>query len=399
MWRHSCFLLGPLLAATSASAVMAQGNPVTSCAESDNPGRVMVSITDAFSERPLETALVSIAGTRCRALSDSTGEVVFEQVDPGQRTVQILLIGYEERSLEVEVRPGQDVTVIAPLEQRAITLDEISVGPPGRRRDARPPTIGPDSGRLLVYWEEYWADTATASRVRLIVETEEAFPYSPWGIASSLDIDGRNIRLRVDSLFDPSHQSKIPAQDQARSAHEFPQLADSGHYSLRVVYQDFTSSHLLTVGSTGFNAVWAGGDQFTTLGTHTVYLRTARAGEVQVSCSPGRLEEAFCREFFRAEPVSAPPGYGRSSHGHDGGLLLELLVDNDGVRDSPASEAGSTSLGAWLTSAMAYTSFFPSLEITFDTWRGLRIRCRAGTCGERVLRPPIHTLEVDRGRR
>lgn len=82
---------------------------------------------DAASGRTLSSAQVSIPGTGRGGLTNADGRFLLLNVPVGERTVQIVLIGYGSQEQSVTVQSGQVSTLTFQLETSALELDEMVV--------------------------------------------------------------------------------------------------------------------------------------------------------------------------------------------------------------------------------------------------------------------------------
>jgi len=96
--------------------------------ESDDLGRVFGQVTDALTGRPLANVEVTlVADGEQRTLTNPDGRFSFAGVTPGSAEVRLSILGYQERSQELEVEAGRTVEVYAPLATQPIELDPIEV--------------------------------------------------------------------------------------------------------------------------------------------------------------------------------------------------------------------------------------------------------------------------------
>ncbi|NNE34720.1 MAG: SusC/RagA family TonB-linked outer membrane protein [Rhodothermales bacterium] len=98
------------------TSVAAQGN-----------GTVVGTVTDAQSNRPLESVQVFIDGTGIGALTNASGRYLLLNVPAGTHIVSARLVGYREASSSVTVSAGDRAVADFALAQTAIELNEIVV--------------------------------------------------------------------------------------------------------------------------------------------------------------------------------------------------------------------------------------------------------------------------------
>jgi len=96
--------------------VAAQGN-----------GTVVGTVTDAQSNRPLESVQVFIEGTGIGALTNASGRYLLLNVPAGTHPVSARLVGYREVTNQATVSAGDRAVVDFGLAQTAIELNEIVV--------------------------------------------------------------------------------------------------------------------------------------------------------------------------------------------------------------------------------------------------------------------------------
>jgi TonB-linked SusC/RagA family outer membrane protein len=90
-------------------------------------GRVIGTVTEQGSMRPLDAVQVFIPGTSIGALTNSAGRFVLLNVPAGETVVQTQRVGYANASETVTVVDGETVTVEFTLRTSAIELDQIVV--------------------------------------------------------------------------------------------------------------------------------------------------------------------------------------------------------------------------------------------------------------------------------
>ena len=90
-------------------------------------GTVIGTVTEAGSQRPLESAQVFIEGTGAGTLTNSSGRFVLVNAPVGEHTMTVQLVGYREGSQTITVGAGATVTADFELPITAIALDQIVV--------------------------------------------------------------------------------------------------------------------------------------------------------------------------------------------------------------------------------------------------------------------------------
>jgi len=103
-------------------------------AEGQEPGRILGSVRDAGTSRPLQGAQVFIAGTGSGTVSNSAGAFLLLNVPAGEVELSVELIGYALLKQTVTVTAGSPVNVSLLLSSSALQLDELVVTATGVRR-------------------------------------------------------------------------------------------------------------------------------------------------------------------------------------------------------------------------------------------------------------------------
>ncbi len=114
--------LGALAALSLLSAFMAAPSAVTA-----QTGTIQGTVVDAATGRVLRSAQVSVEDTGVGGLTNAAGRFLLLNVPVGQRTVEVLMIGYETQQQQVLVSAGQTATVEFRLESSALELDAVIV--------------------------------------------------------------------------------------------------------------------------------------------------------------------------------------------------------------------------------------------------------------------------------
>lgn len=100
-------------------------------------GTVVGQVVDGRTGAPVAGAQVVVVGTQLGSLTDRDGRYRIPNVTAGRREVSVIFIGYRTESAQVEVRPGQTVTLDFQLSVSAVALDEIIVTGTAGRQDRR----------------------------------------------------------------------------------------------------------------------------------------------------------------------------------------------------------------------------------------------------------------------
>ncbi|MFC1661194.1 carboxypeptidase regulatory-like domain-containing protein, partial [Gemmatimonadota bacterium] len=98
-------------------------------AASIDPGssRIVGSVKDAGSEKPLEGALVSIEGVPLNQVTGPDGRFVLSDVPPGTRRLSVSLLGYSKRTDSITIPPASLLSLDVELTVDPIRLAPISV--------------------------------------------------------------------------------------------------------------------------------------------------------------------------------------------------------------------------------------------------------------------------------
>jgi hypothetical protein len=92
-----------------------------------SPVRIVGTVRDAGSGRPVMDAEVRLEGTTHVRVADRAGRFNFENVQPGRHTLVVDMLGYATRLDTLDVFGGTDLDVQVALAQRAIELAPIIV--------------------------------------------------------------------------------------------------------------------------------------------------------------------------------------------------------------------------------------------------------------------------------
>lgn len=130
---HRCSRSQPVLstalrALLPALALLAGGALPLAGQEPAQPSRVTLSgqVIDRSTGRPLEGAIVEVAGTHQQATTDAEGRFSFRRVRAGEHTLYAGLLGYADLEQPVRVGGG-DVTVSLALAPDAVLLEGLTV--------------------------------------------------------------------------------------------------------------------------------------------------------------------------------------------------------------------------------------------------------------------------------
>lgn len=244
----------------------------------------------------------------------------------------------------------------------------------------------PISGPLSLGWEIDWPEVGSSPRLSLTLETSQDYEW-PSSLEAVMTLEGRILTIRVAGVRFRPDRHFLGERHPIRAVLPMPALADSGHHSLRIVYGDQESTHLLTMMPDGFEVTPIAGDAAT---TDVRRVRLDEPGQVAVYCSSGRLERAFCREFYSKTTASvALPGVMQQIGAPDGASVLWLRTTIDTLGLHVMSAEGTEALHVWMNAAEEYSAFFPEVSFRFDAWDGSRVLCTDGACGARTKRPRV----------
>ena len=113
---------GMAFAAFAAIALLSSPAPLSA-----QTGTIVGTVTEASSERPLESVQVFIEGTGIGTLTNASGRFLLVNVPVGEHTVTAELVGYRSASQTVTVSAGESAVANLALTQQAIALDQIVV--------------------------------------------------------------------------------------------------------------------------------------------------------------------------------------------------------------------------------------------------------------------------------
>ena len=90
-------------------------------------GTIVGTVTDAATNQPLESALVTLDGAETGVLTNVQGAYVLTGVQAGEHTVRATILGYERSQVQVTVVAGQTATVDIALTAAALRLQDVIV--------------------------------------------------------------------------------------------------------------------------------------------------------------------------------------------------------------------------------------------------------------------------------
>ncbi|MGH7578385.1 MAG: SusC/RagA family TonB-linked outer membrane protein, partial [Longimicrobiales bacterium] len=90
-------------------------------------GRVVGTVVEAQSARPLSAVTVEVVGTSARTMTDSEGRFVLAEVPTGEQTIRAEMLGYGAATQLVDVTANEAVALQFDLEQSAIELEGLVV--------------------------------------------------------------------------------------------------------------------------------------------------------------------------------------------------------------------------------------------------------------------------------
>jgi TonB-linked SusC/RagA family outer membrane protein len=103
-------------------------------AQAQQDGTVTGQVTDATTSAPIASAQIQVAGTQIGGLSNSNGRFVIQRVPAGPQQLRVVVLGYGERMVDVEVPTGGTATVDIQMSPEAIGLEQIVVTATGTQR-------------------------------------------------------------------------------------------------------------------------------------------------------------------------------------------------------------------------------------------------------------------------
>ncbi|MBD3287651.1 TonB-dependent receptor plug domain-containing protein, partial [candidate division KSB1 bacterium] len=90
-------------------------------------GKVVGYVLDERSGNPLPGANIFIEGTSLGSASDINGFYIISNVPPGTYTINVMYIGYEKRSFELQVLAGQKVERDIKMKAEVVKGQEVTV--------------------------------------------------------------------------------------------------------------------------------------------------------------------------------------------------------------------------------------------------------------------------------
>jgi TonB-linked SusC/RagA family outer membrane protein len=97
-------------------------------------GTLLVRVTDAANQRPVEAARVFLVGTNFAAQTGVDGRVTFRAVPASEYTVRVLRVGYGEQSKRVAIAAGASVTLDVAMSTAAVNLATVVTTATGEQR-------------------------------------------------------------------------------------------------------------------------------------------------------------------------------------------------------------------------------------------------------------------------
>ncbi len=122
-WRHTVALA--VLFATAAPQLRAQQSA---------GGTVVVRVTGAADQRPIESARVFLVGTNFASQTSPDGRVTFRAVPANSYTVRVLRVGYAEQTKRVAVAVGSTSNVDVAMSAAAVNLATVVTTATGEQR-------------------------------------------------------------------------------------------------------------------------------------------------------------------------------------------------------------------------------------------------------------------------
>ncbi|MEZ4414569.1 MAG: SusC/RagA family TonB-linked outer membrane protein [Gemmatimonadota bacterium] len=184
----------------AAGAVMALGLAFAPSAvqAQQSTGVIAGTITDAGSQRPLESAQVFIEGTGIGALTNSSGRYILLNVPAGTHTIRVQLVGYKEGTSTVTVTSGQSSVADVAISQTAIELSEIVVTGAGVATEKR------KLGNTIATVDVSELQDAPIADVSQLLQGRE--PGVVGGIGSGTTGEGSSIRIRGSASLSQSNE-------------------------------------------------------------------------------------------------------------------------------------------------------------------------------------------------
>lgn len=116
-----------LCLATWAAGLRAQEQDQAAPPESDQMARVIARLVDARTGAPVVQAFATLENLDRRALSDSTGMVVFRDIPPGEHELSIRHVAYGEQSQTLQVESMTSMVLAVELTPVAIAVAPLEV--------------------------------------------------------------------------------------------------------------------------------------------------------------------------------------------------------------------------------------------------------------------------------
>lgn len=96
-------------------------------ARGDSAATLTGRVVSAMTGGPLPDARVVLKSSRRGTFTDSTGRFAIADVQPGQDTVQVTMLGFAEEQLPIQLEPGATTQVTLLLSETVLRMEEITV--------------------------------------------------------------------------------------------------------------------------------------------------------------------------------------------------------------------------------------------------------------------------------
>jgi outer membrane receptor protein involved in Fe transport len=155
-------------------------------------GRVIARSADSA----VASALVSVEGVGGNLQTDAEGRFRFQGLTPGKHTVVAKRIGFAPLSRQVQMRPGEEISVVLALETEVMELRELTVIGTRQDLDERRTRLAQVAGSVALIESEEIRSTRQANFKDVLGFTPGVFVQPRFGAADESQISIRGSGLR-----------------------------------------------------------------------------------------------------------------------------------------------------------------------------------------------------------
>ena len=97
-------------------------------------GTVTGQVRDASTAQPISSAQVQIVATEQGGLTNANGRFLINNVPAGSQQLRVVVLGFGEQTVDVQVQAGEVAEINVNMESEAISLDELVITATGEQR-------------------------------------------------------------------------------------------------------------------------------------------------------------------------------------------------------------------------------------------------------------------------